>query len=790
VTQPNAPTASAQRRPRAPRPSPALGRLIGRNPDYQTMSVILLAGVFVLVSGLLAVADSAQWGFSFGGAWDGVFSQLPVTGPAALLMAAATSINVVAGAVVLRWLGAPAFRSASDVVMAGFTAAVVLDAAVLFLLGSVGLFGWPELLALHLAVGVAYLATRGRRPLLAQPIRLHFSRPAAWWPLILMVWAGALIVQLGSPVSPFMDVLPNHVAPVQHIHLFGSFDMLNTSPSPIYGPSRLMLGYVALLGQLSTITGLDAALAEAAFALPLAIVIAVALRRLTGQLLGGSAGFWVLLTFPLTFTFMRIPDARGTVVVFPLAAWALTLVARELHARSQAVGSRSGVPDETSRVGSSPAVGPGLALAIGGAFLVHPLVGLVAAVACGGALLLYPVALARRLVPALGGAAVLAMPQVLTMTGRSTPSWIGFVLIVGGIAVAYLLAGAVGWLMDRIPADAFRDSSPEMAAVGRAAVVIAFISAALIVAQMHLNPPDDPASEALTDFGRITLLAIAGFAFSATRLHQRLGRGWILLGCGIAAGVLAWSASSLVGFTTLTEQAVHYEVPKSVEYWLPVMFAVGAAGALAAVCRQRRLGVARPLIVGAFIVITVYPLPARIDLGPLNIDAGRLVGAPLISNVQIGEHRGSESLGLALREAQFGYWTDGYMDPRNVVDADQQKVIDAIRSEITAGRLGPDTRVLHIAGSFQQWSSVPIGVFTGAMETSISLQPEVSIHTDGGRLYGFGDLPRELRSGYGYVVIEPHGLPDEIAVDSAAQVMAAGYHAIWSNSVATIYARS
>src|ERR1035437_6732957 len=99
---------------------------------------------------------------------------------------------------------------------------------------------------------------------------------------------------------------------------------------------------------------------------------------------------------------------------------------------------------------------------------------------------------------------------------------------------------------------------------------------------------------------------------------------------------------------------------------------------------------------------------------------------PLISNVQIGEHRGSESLGLSFREAELGYWADDYPDARLIIDGPRREVVDELRAEETAGRLGPNTRVLHIASSFQQWSSVPIGVFTGALETSISLQPELS----------------------------------------------------------------
>jgi hypothetical protein len=166
---------------------------------------------------------------------------------------------------------------------------------------------------------------------------------------------------------------------------------------------------------------------------------------------------------------------------------------------------------------------------------------------------------------------------------------------------------------------------------------------------------------------------------------------------------------------------------------------------------------------------------------------------PLATNIQIGEHRAAESLGLALREAELGYWDFGapgyYPDSRLIIDAPRQEVVDAIRAEEAAGRLGPKTKVLHIAASFQQWVSVPIGVFTGAMETSISLQPEVSIHTDGGRLYGFERLDGELAAGYGYVVLEPPQLPSDVVDSSKTQILAAGYHQIWSNAQAIIYAR-
>ncbi|MFI5258588.1 MAG: hypothetical protein ACHQ01_03120 [Candidatus Limnocylindrales bacterium] len=790
-------TAGGRRNPRtAPRRFFA-GGLIGRDVHISTVSVALLFGPAVLIAGLEIVRVSPLWGFTYGGAVNGVISQLGTTGPAAALMLVATTANVVAGAVVLRLLGAPAFRSPTDLALGGFAAAVVLDAVVLFVLGYLGLFGWPELLAIHVAVGAAWLATRRRRPLLGVPLRLRTVRPAAWWLLVFAVWAGPLIVQLASPAVPFQDVLPNHVAPVEHIRVFGSFSTLTTSPSPIYGPSRLMLGYIALLGQLTTITNLDAVLAEAAFALPLTILMALSMRRLAGELFGGSASFWILLTFPLTFTFMRIPDSRGTVVVFPLAALALSTISAELRARKRSAGGR-----QTERSGARDTVGrrshlPDLALAfaLGGGFLVHPLIGLVAFTAAVGALILYPTELSHRLLPALVGGAVLALPQVLTMGAIDSPAWVGAALIAGGVGAAFAGSFAIRGMSDRlafgrrlstvaIPPEK-PDSTAEAAAagadaaraadIGRAIMVGAAIVALLVVAAWRIAPsgdpahPSDPAGELMVDFPHLVWLALGGAALCALRL----GRGWILLGCGIAAGVAAWTATGFIGYADLTEQAVHYEVPKSVEYWLPVMLAIGAAGALAALCRQRWLGIGRAAAIGAFLLVAMYPLTE-----------------PLATNIQIGEHRGAESVGLALREAERGYWGDlGYPDPRYIIDASTQDVVDELRAEEEAGRLGPNTRVLNIANSFQQWASVPVGVFTGAIETSISSSPEVSIHTEGGRLLGFDQLDQQLADGYGYVLLEPANLSADVLAQTSSKIALAGYRQIWSNSVATIYAK-
>jgi hypothetical protein len=634
---------------------------------------------------------------------------------------------------------------------------------------------------------------------MAVPVRIKISRPTAWWLIVLAVWAGPIIVSLASPAVPFMDVLPNHVAPVEHIRVFGSFSTLTTSPSPIYGPSRLMLGYVALLGSLTTMTNLDAVLAEAAFAVPLTLLMALAARRLAGALFGGSASFWALLTFPLTFTFMRIPDSRGTVVVFPLAAWAFITIASELKARyrepdADADADGAAAPAD-ARADDARADAPkprhsrlpdiSLAVAIGGGFMVHPLIGLVAATGAFGTLVLYPRQLARRLIPALGGGLLIAVPQALTMANIETPSWVGAVFIGAGLVAAFALAALVGALGDRLAGateatarrlsrarkDGFL-SGVNPTDLAMALLIAAVIAIGLIIAAQQIKPsgdptsPTDPAGEGMVYFPHLIWLTLLGAVLSV----RRFGRGWILLGCGIAAGLAAWTASAFVGNANLTQQAIHYEVPKSVEYWLPGMLAIGAAGGLAAVCRQRAIGFARPVFIAAILLVAIYPTTM-----------------PLTSNVQIGEHRAAESVGLAFREAELGYWNfNDYPDTRLIINAPRQAVVDMLRAEENAGRLGPSTRVLHIAFSFQQWSSVPIGVFTGALETSISLWPEVSIHTDGGRLLGLGQLDSELASGYGYVVFEPYGMYP--GIEDA--ITTAGYRQIWANSQAIIYVRA
>ena len=132
-----------------------------------------------------------------------------------------------------------------------------------------------------------------------------------------------------------------------------------------------------------------------------------------------------------------------------------------------------------------------------------------------------------------------------------------------------------------------------------------------------------------------------------------------------------------------------------------------------------------------------------------------------------------------MRWVQFGFWA-GFPDSRYVVDSPRAAILDAVRAEIETGRIGPDTPVLHVAGSFQQWRATPLGVFAGVTETDVTPDSVQNIHTVGGRLHPLEDLDGLLAGGgYPFLLFEPS--PDELPAGLREQIAGAGYAPIYAN---------
>jgi hypothetical protein len=728
------------------------------------MAVVVISGLVGLVIGLALLAGSPTIGYDLGRAFEGVASQLGTTLVPAVVVLAATALNVLAGAGAVRLLRRTPFRSIAQLVVAGAVGAIVIDVGCLFLLGPGGWFSFLPLLIVQLAV-IVVCALLGRPWLAAGAL----GRPRVGLPaiaLVVVVWSAPVVLQLASPVPPFVDVLPNHVAPVEHLRAYATWESLVVSPSPIYGPSRVFLGYVAMLGTVTQLTGLAAPLAVSAFTLPLALLLAASARVMAQSLVARPlpsdpdarrqdatgltpslepwAGLWVLLTVPLTFTFLRLPDARASVLGFIPVALAIGVLAGgdRWYGRSRPVM---------------------LAAAIGATILVHPPTGVLLAGTIGLAGLLSPSRLRVCWSGVIGGALV-GLPQALAMLDVSVPAWIGLPIGFAGLALAAFLGPATGTgsrATHRAPA---REIPRRTWIVGG---LLAATAVALVAGAMVRQP--SLASDLLSAIVGVATdwwLLLAAVLLALVTVRSAVA--WLAIGSALAVGVAAAiSAEAIARFSpdwsTLVE-SIAFEVPKSVGYWIPWFIAIAGGLGLAGLwVRYELSGIARVAIGSVFVFF------AAVSLRPAGVDPER-----------IEQHAWAETLAVALQSAQDGYWV-GHPDPRLVIDAPREELVTAVQQQQRAGSIGPASAVLHVAPSFQQWEATPLGVFTGVIETDATTDPERSIHTVGGRLYDIRRLRRMLGADYPWLVVE--GMSESWPIAAAEE---AGYHLVWRNDRALL----
>jgi hypothetical protein len=69
------------------------------------------------------------------------------------------------------------------------------------------------------------------------------------------------------------------------------------------------------------------------------------------------------------------------------------------------------------------------------------------------------------------------------------------------------------------------------------------------------------------------------------------------------------------------------------------------------------------------------------------------------------------------------------------------------------------------------------------VETMVSEQTEVSIHTAGGRLHPLDELDALLGAGYPYLVFEPQDLPDGLR----ERIVGAGYMLLFVNTQGELF---
>jgi hypothetical protein len=755
-----------------------------RGRESIALDLVGVVGLSAFLGGLVMLQSSDKLGFDPAEALNGVLSQLSITLPAAVLVLAATALELATGLVLARAARTRPFDSLADALLAAMVAAVLKDTLLLGTLAAFGLFRAPVLIAIDVLIVAALWLPAVRphlRPLTAFGGWREAVASVGSWPiaaLVALVWVGPVILQLASPVVPFIDVLPNYVGPVEHLRTFGWFSPLSATQSPIIGPSRTVLGYDGLLGSLATMTNLSGGLAIAGFILPQTILVAAGAHRLASALRHGAGpiGPWALLAFALSQSFARLADARGTVVVVPLVCIGLAVAAEALrkHDGDEPDADDHRAPSADPGADPSPSTGaePGpwrigrgavIGLALGAATLVHPVIGFFAIVTVGIAGLWRPRELAAIAFVATLTSGLIALPQLATMLGASLPT------LALGAWVPLAIAVAI-WASRGISrSEAATALLERMARVARLVLVVGIpalavfaVAASLVNVERLPDALGTGANLVLESSGLLLVALVLGGAVGSR------GAGSPIVVSGLAVGAAALLLTGLLprdlGFLG---DALRFEVPKTVHYWLSTIAAVGAAAALAHGLSTDRLPwLVRVVAVGAFVAVAALPIR------PKPIDAYHL-----------GEHRYAETFAIDLHYAASGFWL-GFPDSRTIVDAPRQEILDAVRVEIDTGRLHHDTPVLHLAKSFQQWVATPLGVFDGVNETFLSLDPEVTHQTVGGRLFDIANLPVYLDGTYPYVVLEPDGLADGLR----DVIVRAGYSSIFANDQGEVFA--
>lgn len=711
-----------------------------RRREYLAEQGVFLLGLIALLVGLYVLRDtSIAVGKNPSELFSAVVSQLPLTLPAALLMLAATALAVCAGAVAMRFVTGIPYESLAQATLAGLVGAVLITVA---LMATVGLLGWFNLALLAIVFIGLLVAGLTARPFfntdgaeLRDLIRLPPLGPIGWL-LVVVVWSGPVILALASPVVPSNDVPPNHVAPVEHLRTFGSLSSLDQTFSPIYGPSRIFLGYQAVVGALSTLTDVPGVTAVAEFAIPLAVLVAVSVSALAGAIGGRRAAAWALLLVPITVTFLRLGDARAAVLGFPLAALALWLTFEPL-----------GSTDRRRALM--------LLLTLAAATFVHPLLGLMASAAVGLAGLLWARKYASYALVAAICAPLIASPQWAAMLGID---WAAATVL-----ITWPIAALLFMVLTRV---SFERLAHTWVAVAAVAAGLAIGALAVVAFDYEaLGRVMSGAAALLTDYSVLLLCGVLGLITAARR------PGFDLLVAGVIAGLIAGCLALALPGSTQLIQSAQYEVPKSVTYFAPTLLAITGAVGIALIWSRTSLNIAiRFAIASVLIVAAAAPL--------------RQGG---VDPYSLGEHRLSEGLSISMGRAARGYW-QGYPDQRLLIDDEQRELNAALRAEVAAGRLGGSTNVLHVAQTWRSDQSpsytTPLGVFVGVVETMATTDPENSIHTAGGRLMDINDLDSMLGPDHPYVVVEGDGLPG----DTISQVEAAGYTQIFVNEKATVYA--
>lgn len=661
------------------------------------LTAILMAVGLVVAAGQRL--RTSPFALDWAAARAGVTTVFARTGPAALVTWLALGAAVLALARRLRRRGGGWGPSES---LAG--ALILLWTGSYLAMLSLGPLGLYRPLVARLGLAAIVVAAVATGSGTAPPWGARPGRPVALLAFALVA-PSLLLLQLASPVSPFMDVLP-YVASVQKVVTFRFYDAFANDAAGLWAPTRQVGGSDAFFSWVSLVGGVPASLGITSTMVALGgfQILAIYLlgRTVGGSLTGGFAALFLLQTF----VWRRTADARGTALAFPLVAAGLALLLQGHRER---------------RPGKAAVGGAGLGIAV----TVNPLIGALGLLVAGCAAVVEMIDRRHGFVlftAVFAGAVALALPQVAIGLAYATPLWA--LAVIATVGAAVLAAVARRPIGDR--------PWPRASAWASLLAVVPLPAVAL---WLHARRQSDFFTDDWHEYALLTMLGGLGLLAGAALAWRDRRRApatvpALALWVGVAAHALA-DPARFQG--TLEMRSIASEVTtKMVYYWAPYWLAL-AAGILFAVL-ARRLG--RTAALAMVLVLTVYPL--RQVKEHLDYDASGLSIA--------------ESIGFNLGNAARGYFS-GYPDRRWVADRHWDVVNGALFGEIAAGRLDYYGHVLHVTQS----TGIEAALATGVSVDLVTPRWDPnSIWTVGGRSRGLDAVAGLLAARPKYVLLEDY----------------------------------
>ncbi|MDD5317930.1 MAG: hypothetical protein PHF51_04355 [Candidatus ainarchaeum sp.] len=667
----------------------------------------------------------------------GAGSQLSVTIPAlAGTMLGFAAMLAIGAAIAFRLQGKTRLGF-PELLLASFVLGALATYPVLLVLGALKAYSAASLALVTLAFAAcafgegvhAQIASRAREWVSGIPGM--FSGEVGWLLLFALIFGGVpcLLLQLASPVPPFMDVAPNHIAPVQQVLTFNEYHPESNNPAPEYGISRVFPGYVSVFSFIASFSGAGAAHAISAFAFFLFLLQICAVFSLGKNLFGEKAGAWAAAFFLLSFAQLRGNDVRATTMVLVFAASALSFYA--LYSR-----------------GKTGVLLPASALAA--ALLVHPMLGGFAFLALAAVALAY---LASGSLGRFARDAQIHSLALLPFAYAMLPLATRFVPAATAYAAIPALASAalLFWAFSK------REARAGITAAGAGALLA--MQAAFLAFQIRAG--NVAFADALRSYPAIAFPGLVGLglaawqwcgAFSGAK-SGRLGKAasaapaiaLALLLPTLAAATLA----PLLPPASGELQSILNELPfKSGVAWATYAL-VFPAGMLAASVTSRVSSakgargvpgfIASLALSSAVLAILIHPVLGIADSGPDTV---------------------SEQWGSHALDASRGYF-QGWWDSREMIGPEQKWVCDYLAGEARAGRLEYGSLVLQYSGEAFNWIEYPVAAFSGATVALVSDKDEPdNPHMQGSRRTWIANWGGLLSENPDYVLVQKRRGPD------------------------------